>query len=411
MVAAVQAGRAGASTLLVEKNGILGGTMTVAGVAFPGLFHAWGRQVIAGIGWDLVSRCVAECGGSLPDFSEAPPRHSHHQVRVNPAIYAALCDEAVLDAGVDLLFHTMVADLERTLSEWRVRLCTKAGLVNVSGKVLIDCTGDANAARLAGARVRHHPEHQPGTLVYQTSGYAVGDLDVAKINACFEEEVRKGNLSPKDVGWDTNRADVARWLKPSGNSANHILATLAENSDGKTQLEVAARRSMLRVYRFLRKQPGLGNLTISYMSPECGVRETVTVVGERTVRAEDYVSGKVWDDSVCYAFYPIDVHLNEGSGLDCRPLSEGTVPTVPLGALRPQGTRNLLVAGRCISSDREANSALRVQATCMGMGQAAGAAGAIAAMEDQEPGSVPIDQIHELLRVHGGIVPELPASQ
>ncbi len=69
VVAAIQAGRAGAKTLLVEKTGMLGGTTTTGGVNFPGLFHAWGRQIIAGIGWDLVTRCVAETGGTLPDFA------------------------------------------------------------------------------------------------------------------------------------------------------------------------------------------------------------------------------------------------------------------------------------------------------------------------------------------------------
>jgi flavin-dependent dehydrogenase len=69
-VAAIQAGRAGARTLLVEKNGMLGGTMTVAGVNFPALFFAWGRQIIAGIGWELVLRTLEETGESLPDMTD-----------------------------------------------------------------------------------------------------------------------------------------------------------------------------------------------------------------------------------------------------------------------------------------------------------------------------------------------------
>jgi hypothetical protein len=47
-IAAIQAGRAGASVLLVELGAQLGGTMTTGGVAFPGLFDAWGKQVIPG---------------------------------------------------------------------------------------------------------------------------------------------------------------------------------------------------------------------------------------------------------------------------------------------------------------------------------------------------------------------------
>ena len=48
--AAVAAARNGANTVLVERWGMLGGTMTVGGVPAPALFHAHGRQVIAGIG-------------------------------------------------------------------------------------------------------------------------------------------------------------------------------------------------------------------------------------------------------------------------------------------------------------------------------------------------------------------------
>jgi len=83
VVAAIQAGRAGAKTLLVEKTGMLGGTLTNGGVNFPGLFHAWGHQVIAGIGWELVSRCVAETDDSLPDFADHRRGHWLLHVRVD----------------------------------------------------------------------------------------------------------------------------------------------------------------------------------------------------------------------------------------------------------------------------------------------------------------------------------------
>ncbi len=80
VIAALQAARAGAKTALVERGSQLGGTMTVGGVNFPGLFHAWGKQVIAGIGWDLVKKAVALDGGALPDFTKPPRRHWQHQV-------------------------------------------------------------------------------------------------------------------------------------------------------------------------------------------------------------------------------------------------------------------------------------------------------------------------------------------
>jgi len=82
------------------------------------------------------------------------------------------------------------------------------------------------------------------------------------------------------------------------------------------------------------------------------------------------------------------------------------VATIPLRALIPRGSKNLLVAGRCLSSDRGANSALRVQASCMGMGQAAAVAAVLASKQGSTPAEVPINDIKQELKEHGAIVPQ-----
>ena len=81
--AAIQAGRAGAKTLLMERNSQLGGTTTTGGVAYPGLFDAWGKQVISGIGWELVKESVELDGGKFPDFSKVPRAHHFNQIHIN----------------------------------------------------------------------------------------------------------------------------------------------------------------------------------------------------------------------------------------------------------------------------------------------------------------------------------------
>jgi hypothetical protein len=111
----------------------------------------------------------------------------------------------------------------------------------------------------------------------------------------------------------------------------------------------------------------------------------------------------VFEDAVCYAFYPVDLHTRQG--VRPQPLKEGTVPTVPLRALIPRESRNLIVAGRCVSSDRLANSGLRVQASCMAMGQVAGAAAALAAREVCSPGEIPLPALKDLLQQHAAITP------
>ena len=78
---------------------------------------------------------------------------------------------------------------------------------------------------------------------------------------------------------------------------------------------------------------------------------------------------------------------------------------MPRGALLPIGSRNFLVAGRCLSSDRLANSALRVQATCMATGQAAGAMAALSAATGVDPEFLDLADIRAMLRQCGAIVP------
>jgi hypothetical protein len=141
-----------------------------------------------------------------------------------------------------------------------------------------------------------------------------------------------------------------------------------------------------------------------HLQPETGFRESYRIIGETVVTVQDYTSGRHFEDAVSYAFYPVDLHTR--TGVKPKPLKRGVVPTVPLSSLIPKGSKNIIVAGRCISSDRLANSALRVQAACMGMGQAAGATAALAAKNKTTPSSVPLDKIHGMLREHNAIVPE-----
>jgi hypothetical protein len=281
VIAAIQAGQAGAKTLLIEKTGMLGGTTTNGGVNFPGLFHAWGRQIIAGIGWELVSRCVAEAGDTLPDFTDYRRPHWQLHVRVDAFLYAALCDEAAVAATVELLLHAMPAALTEAPDGggWDVTLCTKTGLSTSRARIVIDATGDANAASLAGLPVVIPEETQPATLSCLAGGYAPAQLDLESINRAFESEVKAGRLAYTDASWNTTAANVSNWLDKRGANASHVHHINARDSAGKTRLELEARKRLLCLYRFLRRQPGLEKLEIAHLAPECGVRETAVIRG------------------------------------------------------------------------------------------------------------------------------------
>jgi hypothetical protein len=97
--------------------------------------------------------------------------------------------------------------------------------------------------------------------------------------------------------------------------------------------------------------------------------------------------------------------LNDGKGINWRPLKRNVLPTIPRGALLPVDSRFLIAAGRCVASEREANSALRVECPCMAMGQAAGAMAVLSAQTGVDPEELPLDNVYAVLREHGAVVP------
>jgi hypothetical protein len=168
------------------------------------------------------------------------------------------------------------------------------------------------------------------------------------------------------------------------------------NSRTVTKANLTGRKAVLAKLRKEEKR-------LMHLQPETGFRESFRIVGETMITVNDYTSGRLFEDSISNAFYPVDLHTK--SGVKPKPLKPGTVPSIPLRALVPKGSRNILVAGRSVSSDRLANSGLRVQASCMGLGLAGGVAESLAAQNGTTPLEVPLAEIHKELEQHGAIVP------
>ena len=400
-IAAIQAARLGARTVLVEAGSQLGGTTTTAGVDFPGLFHAWGRQIIAGIGWELVTATVKLNGDRLPDFAVPTGlQHWRHQVRLCGALYAVLAEEACLRAGVELRYYESPLSIVSIRDGWKARVAGKGTQVEIRARQVVDATGNAAVVGLLGLPRRREAATQPGTLIYCLAGYRVEDGKFELFNARAAEAVAAGRLLPTDF----NR-NLRHFLETGGENAMHVPEADSSTSETHTRTNVRGRQSLLRMMRFLKSLEGFENLRIERLQPETGVRETYRIVGEASISCEDYVSGRQYVDAVAHTFYPIDLH--DEHGVRPRHLPEGVVPTLPLGALIPKGSRNLIVAGRCVSSDRLANSALRVQASCMAMGQAAGAAAALAASGRTTPARLPLEKLRRALADHAAIVPSV----
>ncbi|GEO04358.1 membrane protein [Adhaeribacter aerolatus] len=399
VIAAIQAGRAGAKVILVENGSQLGGTTTTGGVNFPGIFFAWGKQVIGGIGWELVQEAVAFNDDVLPDFSVPHGKqHWKHQVRVNKAVYTILAEEKCLNAGVKIRFYETPISCSFKNNNWVVQTVGKGTSTEITCNQLIDCTGNAYAASIAGFPLLREAETQPGTLNFELGGYDFDALDKKQIQEAYLQAIKKGELSKPDF-----KGNIIALLQHKGDNNQHIAGADSTTSETHTLANIKGRASLIKHLRFLRTLPGCEKMKIVDMQQETAVRETFRIDGLYKITQEDYVTGKKYDDAVSYSYYPIDLH--DEHGVVPNQLNKGTIPTIPLRALIPRNSRNFMVAGRSISSDRLANSALRVQASCMGMGQAAGAVAVLAHKSNKTPHEVPMRDIRKLIQEHGGIVP------
>jgi len=402
VIAAIQAGRAGRKVVLVENGSQLGGTTTTGGVSFPGIHFAWGKQIIGGIGWELIQEAVALNGDVLPNFSIPHGRqHWRHQVHLNGPLYAILAEQKCLEARVMIRYYETPTQAAMDNGNWRVETIGKGTRAEIIANQVIDCTGNAYVASLAGFDLLREAETQPGTLMFRLGGYDFDTLDLDLIEKKYKEAVEKGELVRAEF-----RGDIVGLLRTKGDNIQHIIGADSTTSQTHTMANIHGRTSLLKHLKFIRTLPGCENTVIEDMRTETAVRETYRINGEYQVTHTDYVTGVVFDDAVSYSYYPIDLHVIE-HGVTPKHLVEGVVPTVPLRALVPKDSRNFLVAGRSISSDRLANSALRVQSSCMGMGQAAAAAAVMANISNKSPLEVPIGDIHRLLEEHGGIIPRV----
>lgn len=398
--AAVQAARAGLRTAVIEKQSIPGGIMTYSGNNHVAQFFAHGKQVIAGIGWEFIERLNAGGYAPIPDMSPGR-RHPEYGIEVNIPAAAHLIDQMLLEAGVAVYYGQPVVEVE-TSGEAPARvdsviIATKTGLRRVEGDLFIDCTGDADVCFFAGAQTEKGEQLQPGTVRYYFGAGALDEREAAAADALMAQAVSEGRLKEPDTMGQSLAGLIAR----RGCNVNHISGFDGADSGQKTLADIEGRACVFR----LMEAAGIPGL-VENVAPETAVRETRRALGESRITVEDYVAARPYPDAVCSSFYPVDLHLDGMKPIYQIHLEDGLVPQIPLSALVVKGFDNLFAAGRCASGDRLANSAYRVKASCMAMGQAAGAAAAVAVRENRSrTHGLSVESVRQLLEAGGAIVP------
>jgi len=403
-IAAIQSARAGAQTILVEMSSQLGGTHTNAGVYSCAYFYVGEKQIVGGIGWEIACETLALSDGKMPDWKNPPRHRPSYQVQLDQSIYSMVSEEKVIQSGVALHYHEILHDLtwDDNTQRWQAITAGKMLTRKITAREIIDCSGDAIAVRLAGGECRKDPVRQPGTLFFSLKGYDADIIDEQAIQEAYDQAIKNGILQKGDFCFSGQ--PFINYLKSSGGNQQHIFGADSSDSSLQSQANIEGRQRLLKMLRFLRSQPGLGKTCLGRFNPEIGIRDTYRIIGETEITEEDYLGGKQYGDAVAYTYYFVDIHNHDG--IEYKFIDPGVFPVIPLGSLIPKGMKHILTAGRTICSDRAAFSALRVQASCMAMGQAVGAASALGCQLNIPSRDVPINKLKDLLKEHNAVVPE-----
>jgi hypothetical protein len=169
-----------------------------------------------------------------------------------------------------------------------------------------------------------------------------------------------------------------------------------------THAAVTGRAMVDRYLAFFRRYvPGCERAFVSQTAPMVGVRETRRIVGEYTLTAEDFWKARKFDDAIARNCYPIDLHRRKEEDSRLMELPKGQYHEIPYRCLVPVQVDGLLVVGRSLSADFEAQGAVRIQSNCRAMGEAAGRAMAISLRQGVEPRQVDGVELRRRLLGHG----------
>ncbi|UCH33105.1 MAG: FAD-dependent oxidoreductase [Armatimonadota bacterium] len=421
IAAAIAAARSGASTVLVEKAGWLGG-MGITGATglhtffnvFDGHPGAERMRVVGGVAQELVDS-VQHLGGGVGHVRmERGGDFVSMLTPVEPEAFKLAAARMCLEAGVRLLLHTVMDEVHASAGHIDgVVVWNKAGRSLIRAKQCVDCTGDGDLAAYAGAEFVHFKAGERGAY---SAGFTfrLCNVDLAEIERDLDSRglvtqlahaVKPGANAPdlvrlgidmRKLGEETG-APVPHYFLSSSVRPRELTYCNCINYgpndgldvDALTSAETTLRGQMFEVVELFRKHAaGCGECYAAGPAPSVGQRRARAVRCEYELTQQDCTQGAQFDDQVgCFGFIDNSEYA----------VREAGAYGIPYRALIPLGVDNLLIAGRMMTVDLVAHNSTRNTVCCLICGEAAGTAAAMATAAGHTPREVDAEALRRRL--------------
>ena len=414
LAAALAAAREGADTMLVERHGCFGGIITQAMIGTIAWYRSNDRVVDAGgIGVEFERR-AKEMSASLSIFN--------YEI-LDTEIFKHLADLMILDADISPLLHCLTVDaiMEDDIIRGIITE-SKSGRRAILAQRVIDATGDADIAFLSGAPYRMEPKDrlEPVSVNFGCSGVDIpkffsylaekpstisdwGDASGEKEQDEFStylvepfNRAKEAGEIPKDLRIESYWGNFTDAGEITTLNAVHMTGYNPTDVRDLTKAEIDGRQQVMWAVTALKKYtPGFENSRLRTFGSSLGVRESRRIVGRYSLTEHDVLNQARFDDSI--GIFP---EFLDGHNIAIMP-STGRYFQIPFGVIVPQKVKNLLVAGRCISSDHVAYAATRQMMCCIATGQGAGTAAAVSITNGVTSDEVNIGMVQKSLKKQG----------
>ena len=401
VVAALAAARTGARTVLIERKGYPGGTVTEGGTALHSFYNLWKafpqakkRQVVRGIAQEIIDR-LAKVGGTT-GHAEMTKGINYDSVctAIDTELSNLITFRMLAEAGVNVQVNTLLVGAIAGAGRVRgVITESRSGREALFAKCFVDCTAFGDLAAYAGAAC-NEPNDYP---VVNSIGLA--NVSMEKYHAWlashdavsqYAEGIRSGEPG-KIVRLDTNRRRLPKGFRDGAGrigmspvttschdnyfmfiKLNFKMRVSPTDRDAVSKAELELRERQAKAVDLFREfVPGCEKAFMARTSPTLCIRRGRQIVCDYDVSHEDVIEGRHFDDEVMvYGFHDSAPRLQ---------IADGGTYGLPYRALRVKGLENLLAAGMLITSDHRAHMSTRNTVCCMGQGQGAGTAAALCA--------------------------------